>query len=155
MVVAKSVTPQLSRKSTRKAGMLYGVNRRMRDCTTDHSSMLSYRLVSIDSLLELWVCVRYRHCERDSVDVGDGASGVTRHPGLLHLLIRLRHGDQNTASSELDAVRDEGCQGATRCLECSSWPFGCGQSFRTSRHIVHFPSASYTPPTFTTIASML
>jgi hypothetical protein len=73
----------LSRKSTRKAGIVYGVNSRMRDCTTDHSSMLSYGIVSISSLLESWVCVRYRHCERDAVDVGDRTPGVTRHPGLF------------------------------------------------------------------------
>jgi hypothetical protein len=49
-------------------------------------------MVSMGALRESRVCVRYRHCERDAVDVGDGAAGVSRHPGLLHLLVCLRHG---------------------------------------------------------------
>jgi hypothetical protein len=48
-------------------------------------------VVSIKSRRKSRVCVRYRHCERDAVDVGDGAPGVTRHPGLFHLLVCLCH----------------------------------------------------------------
>ena len=47
MVVANSVAPQLSVKSTKKAGNVYGVNRRMRDCKTDHSNMLNLAVQSV------------------------------------------------------------------------------------------------------------
>ena len=42
MVVANNVAPQLSRKSMKTAGSVYGVNKRMRDCITDHSKILNY-----------------------------------------------------------------------------------------------------------------
>jgi hypothetical protein len=64
-------------------------------------------------MLESGVCVRYRHCERDVVDIGDGAPGVTRHPGLLQLFVRLRHVSQRVWS-ELDAVFAKSCWGLTR-----------------------------------------
>jgi hypothetical protein len=41
IVVAKRVTPQLRRKSTKMAGVL-DAKIRVLDCMTDHSSMLSY-----------------------------------------------------------------------------------------------------------------
>ena len=42
-VVATSVIPQLSRRSTKNAPAVYGVNWHMRDCNTDHSKIVSYR----------------------------------------------------------------------------------------------------------------
>jgi hypothetical protein len=72
-----------------------------------------YANISIRPMLESGVCVRYRHCERDAVDIGDGAPSVTRHPRLFKLLVCLRHVSQRKWS-ELDAVIAKCCLGETR-----------------------------------------
>jgi hypothetical protein len=88
------------------------------------------------ALHESRVCVRYRHCERDAVDVGDGAAGVSRHPGLLHLLVRLRHGGERgwprVGRCGLDIRSEE-----TR-MRC--WPFGVARAHFNVTSSAHRPS---------------
>jgi hypothetical protein len=64
------------------------------------------------------VCVRYRHCERDAVHVCHGAPGVSRHPGLLHLLVCLRH------DGRMSVVRVGRllCNAMVGASDASGWP---------------------------------
>jgi hypothetical protein len=109
-------------------------------------------VVSIKSWRESRVCVRYRHCERDAVDVGDGAPGVTRHPGLLHLLVCLCHVAKGACGRKLDAVAWN-CDLASTRSRC--WPLGVARAHSnvtSSAHAVLFssfrtPSSLFTPRT--------
>ena len=90
-VVATRVMPQLSRMSIRKAPALYGVNWRMRDCKTDHSRIVNCRWCQYRLAHPRSGHVRYRHCERDTIDVGEGAPHMTGDMLRFELLVILRH----------------------------------------------------------------
>ncbi len=64
------------------------------------------------------MCVRYRHCERDAVHICHGAPGVSRHPGLLHLLVCLRH------DGRMSVVRVGRllCNAMVCAVDASGWP---------------------------------
>jgi hypothetical protein len=102
-------------------------------------------------MLESWVCVRYRHCERDAVDIGDGAPSVARHPGLFQLFVCLRHFAERTWS-ELDAMFAKCCLAETR-RRAVLFDMARASGVQTSRHVsvCAFPSSFLLLPPRTSV----
>jgi hypothetical protein len=94
------------------------------------------------------VCVRYRHCERDAINVCHGAPGVSRHPGLLHLLICLRH----DTKMSVKRVGRLSCNTMVGASDASRWPL-CKRNVAQALMTSHI--ATSTPPLLSNINTTL